>query len=292
MIHKREPRRAPLSPIPAVLGSILSVVGGAAIAKGLFPTLGAAGTAGIRAGLSALMLLAVFRPRAGRLRAEQWRAVVPYGIVLGAMNLAFYLAISRIPLGLGVTLEFTGPLGVAVFGSRRRLDFVWVVLAGAGIALIAPWTGNGIDPAGVLLALLAGGCWAAYIILGGRVSQLLPEGVAVSVGMVFATATILPFTLAGGGLAHLTPRLFAAGAAVALLSSAVPYTLEMIALRALPPRTFGILMSLEPAVAAGFGLVLLGELLAPAQWLAVALVVTASVGATVTSRQASAPTEA
>jgi len=291
MIPDPADSKRPIPPIPAVIGAVLSIVGGATIAKGLFPALGATGTAGLRIGLSALILLAVFRPRLTRFSPEQWKVVVPYGVLLGTMNLAFYLAISRIPLGLGVTLEFLGPLGVAIFGSRRALDVAWVVLAGAGIALIAPWTGGGIDPVGVLLALLAGACWAAYIVLGGRVSRLLPGGVAVATGMIFASLAILPVSLASGGLAGLTPQLLAAGAAMALLSSAVPYTLEMIALRALPARTFGILMSLEPAAAAVCGLVFLGEFLTAPQWLAVALVVTASVGATVTSRRARAPVE-
>ncbi len=291
MIPNQADSKPPIPPIPAVIGAIFSIVGGATIAKGLFPALGATGTAGLRIGLSAVILLAVFRPRLTRFTAAQWKVVVPYGLLLGTMNLAFYLAISRIPLGLGVTLEFLGPLGVAIFGSRRALDVAWVVLAGAGIALIAPWTGGGIDPVGVLLALLAGACWAAYIVLGGHVSRRLPGGVAVATGMIFASLAILPFSLASGTLADLTPRLLAVGAAMALLSSAVPYTLEMVALRALPARTFGIMMSLEPAAAAVFGLVFLGEFLTAPQWLAVALVVTASVGATVTSRRVQAPVE-
>ncbi len=277
-----------IPPIPAVLLGVVSVQGGAAIAKGMFPVLGAPGTAGIRVILSALMLLAAFRPRVARFTAAQWRAVIPYGVILGMMNLVFYLAISRIPLGLGVTLEFVGPLGVAVAGSRRALDVVWVVLAAAGIALIAPWSGGGVDPLGVAMALGAGACWAAYIVLGGRVSRVIPGGAAVAVGMGIATLAVLPFTLASGDLARLTPRLLAAGMGVALLSSAVPYTLEMAALKALPARTFGILMSLEPAVAALCGLVFLREMLTLPQWLAVVLVIAASAGAALTARSASA----
>jgi inner membrane transporter RhtA len=281
-------RRPVLPPIPAVLMAVVSVQGGAAIAKVLFPVLGATGTAGIRVLLSAAMLLAAFRPRVGRFTAAQWRAVIPYGVVLGVMNLVFYLAISRIPLGLGVTLEFTGPLGVAVAGSRRPLDAVWVLLAAAGIALIAPWGGGGVDPLGVALALGAGACWAAYIVLGGRVSRLIPGGTAVAVGMAIAALTVLPFAVASGDLARLTPRLLAAAAGVALLSSTIPFTLEMTALRVLPARTFGILMSLEPAVAALCGLVFLGEYLTSAQWLAVVLVIVASAGAALAARSATA----
>ncbi len=280
-----------LPPVPAVLVAILSVQGGATLAKGLFPVLGAGGTAGIRIGLSAVILLAAFRPPIGRFTAAQWRAVVPYGVVLGAMNFLFYLAISRIPLGLGVTLEFVGPLAVAVVGSRRALDLLWVALAGAGIALIAPWSGSGPDPLGALCALAAGACWAAYIVLGGRVSKALPGGAAVAAGMAIAALTILPFALAGWGGARLTPGLLAAGAGMALLSSVVPYTLEMIALAAMPARTFSILMSLEPAVAAVCGLVFLHEFLTAPQWLAVVLVIAASVGATVTAPGAAARVE-
>jgi inner membrane transporter RhtA len=277
--------RPPVPPLLAVLVGILSVQGGAALAKGLFPLLGPTGTVGLRIGISAVILLAAFRPELGHLSRAQWRAVIPYGVVLGLMNLVFYNALSRIPLGLAVAVEFVGPLGVAVFGSRKPVDVLWGVLAGAGIALITPWAGgSGVDPLGVALALAAGVCWAAYIVLGGRLSQILPGGAAVSIGMLVAAVVVVPYAAAAGGFAHLTVGRFAAGVGVALLSSAIPYTLEMIALKALPARTFGILMSLEPAVAALVGLVFLHEILSPAQWLAVALVIAASVGSTVTAR--------
>jgi len=273
-----------LAPVASILLAVFSVQGGATIAKGLFPAIGAAGTAAVRIGLSALMLLVVFRPPVHRFTAAQWRAVVPYGVSIGLMNLIFYQALVRIPLGLAVTLEFVGPLGVAIVSSRRALDGVWVALAAIGIALIAPWqAGSHIDPLGVVIALVTGGCWAAYIVLGGRVSRVLSGGVAVAAGMSIATLTVLPFALAGGGLVSFAPRLFAAGVALAVLSSALPFTLEMHALGALPSRTFSILMSLEPAVAALCGLVVLGEHLTPSQWLAVGLVIAASVGATVTA---------
>ena len=278
-------KRPLLPPLPAILLAILSVQGGAALAKGLFPLLGPSGTVGLRIGISALILLAAFRPRVGRLTAAQWRVVLPYGLVLGVMNLVFYHSLARIPLGLAVTVEFIGPLGVAVLGSHRLIDLVWVALAGAGIALITPWTGTSeVDPLGVVLALAAGGCWALYIVIGKRLSHLLAGGAAVSIGMLVATVAVVPVAAATGGFAHLTIAGFAAGAGVALLSSAIPYTLEMIALKALPTRTFGILMSLEPAVAAGVGLVFLREVLSPTQWLAILLVIAASAGATLTSR--------
>lgn len=283
-----------LSPIPAVLLAVVSVQGGAAFAKELFPALGSAGTAGMRIGLSTLLLFAAFRPRLAGLTRAQWAAVIPYGVVLGTMNLSFYKALERIPLGLAVTLEFIGPLGVAVFGSRRAADFVWVVLAAAGIALIAPWRGDvsSADTVGVLLALFAGGCWAAYIVLGGRVAQVLPGGRSVAIGMLFGSLTVLPFSFAEGLATRLTPSLFAASLAVALLSSAVPYTLEMTALGVLSSRTFGILMSLEPAVAALAGWVFLREQLTGMQWLALVCVSAASAGAALTARRRPPPLEA
>ncbi|MBF9220493.1 EamA family transporter [Hymenobacter ruricola] len=275
--------RFTLPAVPAVLLSIVSVQGGAAIAKGLFPVLGAAGTASVRIGLSALVLLAVVRPRLGLLRAAQWRAVVPYGLALGAMNFLFYGALARIPLGLAVTLEFVGPLGLALAGSRRWVDGVWVVLAAAGIALIAPWRSTGVDVLGLGLALAAGACWAVYIVLGRRTAALLPGAPAVAVGMLFAALPVLPFGVAGGGLLALTPHLLLLGAGLAVFSSVLPFTLEMQALRTLPTRTFSILMSLEPVAAAVSGWLLLGERLTPGQWLAVLFIVVASAGATLTT---------
>lgn len=288
------PPRSLLPPIPAVIIAVVSVQGGAAFAKGLFPAVGTAGAAGLRIGLSAVLLLAVFRPALRRLTRAQWSAVLPYGLVLGAMNLSFYFALDRIPLGLAVTLEFAGPLSLAVLGSRRGLDFVWVVLAGVGVALIAPWQGNAkaVDLVGVLLALVAGGFWAAYIVLGRRASNVLPAGESVATGMIFASLTILPFAFAGGLMQKLTPGLAAQGLAVALLSSAVPFTLEMMALRVLPARTFGILMSLEPAVAAICGLLFLHEQLTPTQWLALFFVSAASAGTTLTARNPAPSVEA
>src|SRR5947208_11961445 len=167
-------RLGAIPPVPAIIGGIVSVQAGAALAKGLFPALGAVGTVGLRVGLSAIMLIAAFRPGLRRTTAAQWRAVIPYGVVLGTMNIVFYLSLSRIPLGVAVTVEFVGPLAVAVFGSRRAVDIAWVVLAAAGIALITPWSGGGADAFGVALALAAGGCWAADILLGGRVSRVVP----------------------------------------------------------------------------------------------------------------------
>ncbi len=273
--------KSALAPVAFILVAAFSVQGGAAIAKGIFPSIGVAGTAAIRIGLSAIMLLAVFRPPVHQFTAAQWRAVVPYGITIGVMNLLFYQALFRIPLGLAVALEFVGPLAVAIVGSRRALDVVWVVLATVGIALIAPFhTDSTIDPVGVTYALLTGACWAAYIVLGGRVAQRLDAGVAVAVGMTIAAVTIMPYALAIGGIEKFTLHLLVPCVAMAVLSSALPYAVEMKALRLLPGRTFSILMSLEPAIAALCGLVLLGEHLTRSQWAAVTLVMIASAGAT------------
>ncbi|HEX8506580.1 MAG TPA: EamA family transporter, partial [Hymenobacter sp.] len=275
--------RFSLPPVPAVLLSIVSVQGGAAIAKGLFPVLGAAGTTSVRIGLSVLVLLLLVRPRLGQLRPAQWRAVVPYGLALGAMNFLFYYALVRVPLGLAVTLEFIGPLVLALAGSRRWVDVVWVVLAGTGIALITPWSGHGIDLGGMAFALGAGACWAVYIVLGQRTAAVLPGPLAVTVGMLFATLPVLPFGIASGRLLHLTPHLLLLGGGLALFSSVLPFSLEMQALKTMPTRTFSILMSLEPVAAALSGWFLLDEQLTIAQWLAVGFIVLASAGATLTS---------
>ncbi len=269
-----------IPPIPAVLLAIVSVQGGASIAKGIFPALGAASTAAIRIAFSAVILLLVNRPKFSAITKAQWKTVVPYGIVLGAMNTCFYLSLARIPLGLAVTLEFIGPLLLAVTGSKKPLDFLWVLLAACGIALIAPWSGNDIDLLGAALALLAGAFWAAYIVLGGKISKIMDGGQAVTIGMLVATAVVLPFGFIEGGLMQLNPKLIGLGIALALLSSAIPYTLEMNALKHIPAKTFSILMSLEPAMAAFFGLVLLQEYLTIFEWSAIVLVVIASMGST------------
>lgn len=273
-----------IPPIPAVLFAIISVQSGAAIAKSLFPVIGAAGTASLRIGISAIILFAVYRPNLFKITPKQWKIVIPYGLSLGAMNLIFYLAIERIPIGLAVTLEFIGPLLVAIFGSKRFIDYLWVLLAAAGIVLIAPWTNNGIDLLGVLFALLAGALWAAYIVLGGKISKIMKSGEAVATGMLFASLLIVPFGIIGNGLNNLTPTFLSLGVALALLSSAIPFTLEMKALGQLPARTFSILMSLEPAAASICAFLFLQEHLTFNEVLAVIFVVIASVGSTLTSK--------
>nr|WP_294787140.1 DMT family transporter [uncultured Flavobacterium sp.] len=272
-------------PVPAVLLAIISVQCGAAIAKTLFPIIGAAGTASMRIGFSAIILLLVYRPNFKKITSKQWKIVIPYGLCLGVMNLIFYLAIERIPIGLAVTLEFVGPLLLAIVGSKRLIDYCWVLLAAIGIILIAPWANNRIDSLGVLLALLAGVFWAGYIVLGGKVSKIMNGNEAVSTGMLFAALLILPFGFFDNGLTNLTPKFFGMGIALALLSSAIPFTLEMKALGQLPPRTFSILMSLEPAAASICAFIFLQENLNIYEILAVFCVVIASAGSTLTAKK-------
>jgi inner membrane transporter RhtA len=277
--------------VPAVLRVLLAIISfqtGAAIAKGIFPVLGALATSSLRIILSAIILIIFNRPNLRNLTAAQWKAVALYGLTLGAMNVIFYQAIARIPLGLGVTLEFIGPLALALTTSKRIIDFLWVLLAAAGIALITPWGNNGLDVIGVLLALLAGAFWAAYIILGQRISRIMDTGKAVTIGMIFASLLVLPIALGDGLLIRLRPAMLVPGIALALLSSAIPFTLEMHALRKIPAKMFSILMSLEPAVAALTGLLFLGEYLSLYEWLAVTFIIIASAGATLTAKKSTA----
>lgn len=262
---------------------MLSVQYGAAIAKQLFAVAGPLWTGTLRICFSALILVIAFRPKLNRLRKEQWLAAIPYGIALGSMNLLFYCALDRIPLGLAVAVEFTGPLVVALAGSKRLLDVLWAVLAIAGILLITPWSSrDNVSAAGLLFALAAGMMWAAYIVLGRRVSRVFEGSAGVAVGMLAAVLVVLPLIPFAPVRTRFEPRVLVAGLAVAALSSALPYTLEMIALRAMPPRSFGILMSLEPGLAAVCGWMVLGEKLVPSQWMAIALVIAASAGTTIT----------
>ncbi|QSW88980.1 MULTISPECIES: DMT family transporter [Flavobacterium] len=274
-----------LPPVPAVLLAIISVQCGAAIAKTLFPVIGAAGTASLRIGISALILLLAYRPNFKNITRAQWKIVIPYGVSLGAMNLVFYFAIERIPIGLAVTLEFVGPLLLAIIGSKRLIDYCWVLLAAIGILFIAPWTNDRLDSLGVLFALLAGAFWAGYIVLGGKISKIMNSGYAVSTGMLFAAILVLPFGFLENGFVNLTPKFFGMGIALALLSSAIPFTLEMKALGQLPPRTFSILMSLEPAAASICGFIFLQENLNLYEIFAVICVIIASAGSTLTAKK-------
>ena len=228
---------------------------------------------------AALVLVALARPRlAGHGRADLWTAAA-FGVALGGMNLCFYEAIDRIPLGIAVTIEFLGPLGVAVALSRRRLDLAWAGLGAAGILLLSPLPGGALDALGVALALLAGAFWGAYIVLAARVGSSVPGGTGLAVAMCVAAVVLVPIGIPGGGGDLLDPALLAGGFAVAMLSSAIPYSVELEALRRLPQGVFGVLMSLEPAVAAGLGFLLLEQDLVARELAAIALVVVASAGA-------------
>lgn len=277
--------RSPFAPIALLLSAMLSIQLGVALAKSLFPAFGPEGTTLVRLWLAALVLLVVSRPWRQRLGRRELTAVLAYGAALGAMNFLFYQAIHRIPVGLAVAIEFTGPLAVAVLGSRRRTDFAWVALALLGILLIlplAPASGT-VDLLGAAFALGAGVCWAFYIVTGKTLGARLPGGSAASLGMLVAALVVLPFGLGHAGARLWSPALWPAALGMAILSSALPYSLEMFALRRLPARTFGILMSLEPAVAALGGFVFLHESLTVVQWLAIGLVIAASVGTSMTT---------
>jgi inner membrane transporter RhtA len=266
-------------PVVLVLGAISSVQFGAAFAKTLFDEVGVGGTVFLRVLFAAIVLALIWRPRlAEHGRGDLWLAVA-FGFTLGAMNLAFYSALDRIPLGIAVTFEFVGPLGVAVAASRRPLDLLWVALAAAGILLLSEFGSTDLDGLGVALALLAGGLWAAYILLSARVGRVFPGGGGLALAMVVASAMLLPVGVGDAGADLLVPWILAAGAAVAILSSAIPYSLEMEALRRMPAGVFGVLMSLEPAAGALAGLVVLSEGLAPREVVAILLVIAASAGA-------------
>ena len=272
-------RRAVPPAVGLVVLAVTSLQVGAAFAVELFDELGPAGAAFGRLGFAALILVAIWRPRIrGRPRGDL-RVAMAFGLALGAMNLCIYEAMDRIPLGVAVTFEFIGPLGVAVAGSRRALDLLWVVLAAVGIVLLADYGGGSLDPAGVAFALAAGVLWAAYIVLSQRTGTLFGGGSGLAIAMVVGAALVAPFGIADAGAELLQPELLGAILAVALASSVVPYSLELEALRRLPKRVFGVLMSLEPAVAALAGLVVLDQGLAARDWLAIGLVVIASAGA-------------
>ena len=272
-------------PVLAVLCSILSVQAGASFSKHLFPALGAEGVTALRQLYSALLLLLVFRPWTGGPARKDWGVVLLYGALLGIMNLTFYLAIARLPLGIGVALEFLGPLTVAIVSSRQARDFVWVACAVAGLALLIPWNSHtgALDPVGVAWALVAALCWGLYIIVGQKVSDRAHGGKAVALGMTFSLVLTLPVGMIHAGAALWAPAILPWAVAVAVLSSAIPYSLEMIALRGIPKRSFGVMLSAEPAIGALAGLVILHERLAASQWAAIAAIVTASVGTILTT---------
>ncbi|WP_307816561.1 EamA family transporter [Nocardioides limicola] len=262
-----------------VLLAIASVQFGAAIAKDLFSQVTPTTLVWLRLATSALLLTLIVRPRLrGRSRADWW-VVLGFGASLGVMNWAIYQSFARIPLGIAVTIEFVGPLAVAVLGSRRVRDLAWVGLAAVGVLLLGAERAE-LDPVGVAFALLAGAAWAAYILLSADTGRRWPGLDGLATASVIAAVGLVPFALSAGGSTLFDPRILMLGALVGLLSSVIPYSCELVALRTLAPATFGILMSLEPAAAALAAIVVLGEFLTLLQWLALACVVAASIGAT------------
>lgn len=281
------PRKLPVwLPIVVLLIAMTSIQGGASLAKSLFPLVGAPGVTAIRLALGTLILVAVFKPWRLRFKAEQRLPLLIYGLSLGAMNYLFYLSIQTIPLGVAVALEFTGPLTVALFSSRRAVDFIWVVLAVTGLWFLLPLGKDiaHVDLTGAAFALGAGACWALYILSGQKAGA--DHGPAtVAIGSLIAAVIFVPIGAweAGSALWHWS--LLPLGLGVAILSTALPYSLEMVALTRLPTRTFGTLMSMEPGLAALSGMLFLGEHLTLVQWLALLSIIAASVGSTLTLKR-------
>jgi inner membrane transporter RhtA len=268
-----------IPPTLLVLGGIASVQFGAAFAKTLFDEIGPGGTVFLRVAFAAIVLMAVSRPALRGRSGADWRLMVAFGFVLVAMNLSYYESLNRIPLGIAVTFEFVGPLGVAVAGSRHALDLLWVGLAAAGILLLSDFGTADLDRLGVALALLAGCFWAAYILLSAQVGQRIPGGQGLALAMAAGALMLAPVGVGDGGAKLIGVEVLAIGFAVAILSSVIPYRLELEALRRMPAGVFGVLMSLEPAAATLAGFLVLGEELATRELVAIGLVVAASAGA-------------
>jgi inner membrane transporter RhtA len=283
-----QPQPTAASTVLAVAGLLVSMAmfqGAASIARGLFPLVGPQGAAALRVAFGAAVLAAALRPWRAARRLTAWRSLIVYGVALGAMNTLFYFAIATVPLGVAVALEFSGPLAVASFSSRRPIDFLWIALAVGGLLLILRPDSRvaALSPAGVAFALGAGVCWALYIVFGQKAGA--EHGMqTTALGMLMAAVVVVPLGVAHAGAALLAPKVLGLGLALGIIGTALPYALEMFALTRLPARTFGTLMSLEPAVGALAGLMLMKQMLGLGQWLAIAAVVTASVGAAVTIR--------
>lgn len=274
-----------LAPL-AVLGSVISLCVGSSYAKSLFPVLGAQGVTAFRVGFAAVMLLAVWRPWRIALTVQDARRILLYGVTLGLMNLSFYMAIRTLPIGIAIALEFTGPLALAMFASRRAIDFLWIACAAVGLLLLLPLhhDASALDPTGLLFIFAAALLWALYIVFGQRAGSA-HAGQVTSLGLLTAACVVMPFGAAHAAAALLSPQLMVLGLAVAVLSSAIPYSLEMFALKRLPKQTFGILLSTEPAVGAISGWLILDETLSMIQLVAIACIIVASVGSTLTIKR-------
>jgi inner membrane transporter RhtA len=269
---------ASLPPTGLLLTSMVVMQAGSAVAKQLFVAVGAGGAVFLRAGFAALVLLLLWRPNLRAMTRAQWGVAVLFGVIVAAMNFAFYTALARLPLGVTVTVEFLGPLAVAVLGSRRRVDLLWVALAGSGVALFAPWGGQRLDPVGLLFALLAGVFWALYILIGARLGRAFSGGGGLAIALCVATLALAPVGVSAAGAGLARPSVLLLGAAVGLCSTVIPFSLEVAALRRMPPHAFGIFMSLEPAIATLMGLAALHEMLDWRSALAIMLVTVASLG--------------
>jgi inner membrane transporter RhtA len=270
-------------PIAAVSFAMVCFLLGATLAKSLFPMVGADGTAALRLAIAAIILLLVWRPWHIRLTRPQLQTVIVYGVAMGWMNYFFYLALSYIPLGITMALEFTGPLGVAMFASRRPVDFFWILLAVLGLLALLPLGlgGQPLSLLGVAYALGAGLCWALYILFGRRAGAA-HGGQITALGTTIGALMIVPLVVTHTGTQIFSLSILPAAIGVAILSSALPYSLEMYAMPRIPTRTFGVLMSLNPALGAVSGLLFLGEMLTPVQWAAIASIVAASAGSAAT----------
>jgi len=273
-------------PIAALLIAMVCFQLGAALAKQLFPAVGASGTVALRLGLAGLLMTLVWRPWRLRPSAREARIIVGYGLAMGLMNWSFYSSLERIPLGIAVALEFTGPLGLALLASRRPVDFLWIALAVLGLMALLPQTSAAkpLDALGIGFALGAAFFWALYIVFGQKTGHV-HGGRTAATGTVIAALVMVPVGIAHAGVALFSLKLLPVACGVALLSSALPYTLEMYAMNRVPTRTFGVLMSLDPALAALSGLVFLGERLSMIQWCAIASIMGASAGSAVTNRR-------
>jgi inner membrane transporter RhtA len=262
-----------------VLAAGTSLLIGSAVVISLFDEVGEAGAVLLRVMFAALVLLAIWRPSLRGHSPRAWRYVITFGVVVVGLNLAFFAAIDRAPLGIVSATAFTGPLAVAIAASRRVTDLLWVAMAALGVLLFSPLGGGALDALALALSLLTAVGWASYILVSARVGQAFTGGHGLALAMAVGTLVILPGGIVSGGSELLRPEVLAVGAAVAILSSVIPYTLEMEALRRLDTGTFGILVSLQPAIAALVGLAVLKQDLSATEVLAVGLVVFASIGA-------------
>ncbi|WP_310565429.1 DMT family transporter [Hydrogenophaga sp.] len=279
------PRWSQAVPLLAVLGSVVALGLGTSFAKQLFPQVGSLGTTALRVGFSALLLLLIWRPWRWTTTRADLKSLVRYGVALGCMNLMFYQSLRTIPFGIAVAIEFSGPLAVACFTSRQRIDYLWIALAIAGLGLLLPLGHDvaTINPEGVGFALGAAVFWAAYILFGKRVGHL-HAGHSVALGLTMAAITVVPFGIWHAGSALLQPHVLLIGLGVAAVSSAIPISLEMVALKRLTPGAFGVMASMEPAVAALMGVLVLDEQLTSLQWLAIVLVMCAAAGSAATAK--------